>query len=74
MDQFIELTPIGIIVKIWYCPLPRQNDWPTSLGSSNGKAYDTALVLQWMGDFLESYDSLSWLVIPFLYITLIEIL
>ena len=26
---------------------PRNNDWPTSLGSGS-KAYDTALVMQWL--------------------------
>ena len=36
----------------------RDNDWPTSLGSCNGKAYDTSLVLEWMGDFLNAIDSL----------------
>ena len=34
------------------CDVFRQNDWPTSLGSCNSKAYDTALVLEWMEDFL----------------------
>ena len=34
------------------CP-PRQNSWPTSLGSANSKAYDTALVLAWLQDFME---------------------
>ena len=38
---------------------PRDNDWPTSLGSCNGKAYDTALALQWMQDFLNSTESLK---------------
>ena len=31
----------------------RTNDWPTSLGSTS-KAHDTALVLSWLGDFLEN--------------------
>lgn len=36
------------------CHFPRQNDWPTSLGSCNSKAYDTALVLTWMEEHLET--------------------
>ena len=36
----------------------RDNDWPTSLGSCNGKAYDTSLVIEWMEDFLNANDSL----------------
>ena len=36
----------------------RINSWPTSsLGSCNSKAYDTALVLQWLEDFLEPVDT-----------------
>lgn len=38
-------------------PSLRDNDWPTSLGSSNGKAYDTALVLGWLEEFLGNIDS-----------------
>lgn len=32
------------------------NDWPTSLGSSNGKACDTALVLGWLEEFLGTIE------------------
>ena len=35
----------------------RDNDWPTSLGSSNGKAHDTAVVLGWLEVFLGTIDS-----------------
>ena len=45
-------------VHLSTCPLqPSQNDWPTSLGSCNSKAFDTALVLEWMEHFLEGYAS-----------------
>ena len=54
--KFVPLIPFETTASLTNqqtpCDVFRQNDWPTSLGSCNSKAYDTALVLEWMEDFL----------------------
>lgn len=49
-----EFIPASVCIWSQLLPSPfRNNDWPTSLG---GKAYDTAIVLSWLGEFMNSDD------------------
>ena len=64
MWRFCVISGLKDCWKTWcdtnymYATCPRDNDWPTSLGSCNGKAYDTAVALSWLEDFLATIEPL----------------